>query len=257
MLAMGFTFDDPQFADQERWWRAAVEADPGSGIAPGRYGNFLAAVGRIREAMDMQLHAAQMRRNWRVTRTARLFAAAGDWRQAAALYDLTRPLDPAGVAASELQTYLMYGDLDTAARMLRERAEAAGRDLGCWKLLLRARRHEPYDRTAFAEQCGQRFETASLYAIAGDIDGAYREIDRLITAEDSFDTPHLFGPEMAPLRRDPRFWPLAARLGFTAYWLEPGHWPDFCAAPDHLVDCPESARQAQAALPAKQGVHDR
>lgn len=36
---------------------------------------------------------------------------------------------------------------------------------------------------------------------------------------------------------DPRFMPLAVRLGFAAYWRSTGQWPDFCKAPDLPYDC--------------------
>ena len=248
LFAMGFTFEDPQFSEQERWWRAAVEADPESGMGPGRYGNFLTAVGRIREAMDMELRAAHLRRNTRTGRAARLFAAEGDWRQAQALYDFARPFDPDGVARSELQTYVMYGDIETASRMLADRPDLAGRDRDCWRQVLGARRREPIDAARFADACGGRFDSAVLFTLAGDLDGAHREIDMLLSANEAFEPPHLFGREMDAFRRDPRFWPLVARMGFAAYWLETDQWPDFCAEPDYPVNCRDAAREALAAL---------
>ncbi len=250
LFAMGFTYDSPQFAEQERWWRAALEADPETGMGPGRYGNFLAAVGRIREAMDMELRAALERRNKRVARAARLFAAEGDWRQANAMFDLARPFDPTGVARSELQTHVMFGDIDTATQMLKANPELAGRDAACWKLLLAARRKSAsFDGNRFAAECGGRFDSTTLFTLAGDVDGAFRELDLLLQSQDLFEPPHLLGSEMAALRRDARFWPLVARMGFTAYWLETERWPDFCSEPPLPVDCRDAARAAQAALP--------
>src|SRR5262249_33982576 len=39
----------------------------------------------------------------------------------------------------------------------------------------------------------------------------------------------LFYPQLAPLRADPRFVSIAARLGLLDYWRTSGHAPDFCA----------------------------
>lgn len=58
----------------------------------------------------------------------------------------------------------------------------------------------------------------------------------------------LFSPATAALRRDPRFWPIVARLGYVKYWRTRGVWPDFCADPAFNVDCPrEAARVAPLA----------
>jgi len=51
----------------------------------------------------------------------------------------------------------------------------------------------------------------------------------------------LFEPGMAAAQRDPRFWPLAARLGLISYWRKRGAWPDFCSEPDLPFDCATEA----------------
>jgi hypothetical protein len=43
-----------------------------------------------------------------------------------------------------------------------------------------------------------------------------------------FEPSFLFLPEVAPLRRDPRFIGVAEKLGFLKYWRDTGLWPDFC-----------------------------
>jgi tetratricopeptide (TPR) repeat protein len=43
----------------------------------------------------------------------------------------------------------------------------------------------------------------------------------------------LFRPELATVRRDPRFMDIAKRIGLLDYWRSTGKWPDFCAEP-HL-----------------------
>jgi DNA-binding winged helix-turn-helix (wHTH) protein/TolB-like protein len=93
----------------------------------------------------------------------------------------------------------------------------------------------------------------SLSAL-GDVDGAFREADRLFTPAalrdqaklGVFGTAALFAPPAAPLRRDPRFMALAAKLGLVDDWRSTGHWPDFCAEPGLPYDCKvEAARLAR------------
>jgi hypothetical protein len=59
----------------------------------------------------------------------------------------------------------------------------------------------------------------------------------------------LFDPSVAAVRRDARFWPLAARLGLIRYWRTRGVWPDFCSEPGLPYDCATEA--ARASPPAR------
>ncbi len=51
----------------------------------------------------------------------------------------------------------------------------------------------------------------------------------------------LFRPGLSNVRRDPRFVPLAKRLGLVDYWRQSGHWPDFCNDPELPYDCKAEA----------------
>ncbi|HLZ83392.1 MAG TPA: winged helix-turn-helix domain-containing protein, partial [Caulobacteraceae bacterium] len=59
-----------------------------------------------------------------------------------------------------------------------------------------------------------------------------------------FPLDELFRSESEPMLRDPRFMPLAARLGLVDYWRSTDRWPDFCREPLHPYDC----RTAAAAM---------
>ncbi len=60
-------------------------------------------------------------------------------------------------------------------------------------------------------------------------------------------TIHLFYPEMAEVRRDPRFWTLVDGVGLVDFWRDYGRWPDFCSDRREVVDCPAMADVALAA----------
>jgi hypothetical protein len=246
LFAMGFTVDEFQYAEQEKWWRAAIDAD-GEGWGPGRYANFLAAVGRIDEAIDMEHRALQGRRNV-ATRAAGLIASTGDLVGAQRIYDLVRPLDPERIASAEVMTAVLYGDVDKAARMLADRPNVRNAD--CLAQALKARRKESVDRAVLAAACGENYDySARFYALAGDLDGAYREIETRLDSGDRVDAPHFFWPEMRGFIRDPRFWPLALRVGLVDYWLDTDQWPDLCREPDLPFDCRSKAAEARAMQP--------
>jgi hypothetical protein len=52
------------------------------------------------------------------------------------------------------------------------------------------------------------------------------------------------------LRRDPRFWPVAARAGYVRYWLTTNKWPDFCSDPSYPLDCRAEAKRVVVLNPA-------
>ena len=47
--------------------------------------------------------------------------------------------------------------------------------------------------------------------------------------------------EFAPVRADPRFIPIAARMGLVRYWRTSGKWPDFCTNEQLKYDCKTEA----------------
>ena len=43
--------------------------------------------------------------------------------------------------------------------------------------------------------------------------------------------------------------PFAARIGLADYWLDSGHWPDFCTEERLSYDCKQAALAARATPP--------
>jgi len=60
------------------------------------------------------------------------------------------------------------------------------------------------------------------------------------------ETGFLFTPAAESLRRDPRFWSVAAKRGLTRYWKQRGVWPDFCSDPTLPYDCRKEAARVAA-----------
>ncbi|MDB5445296.1 MAG: transcriptional regulator, CadC [Phenylobacterium sp.] len=83
-------------------------------------------------------------------------------------------------------------------------------------------------------------------AALGRIDDAFAAIDEFPTSPDP-EQSYIFEPVAAPLRRDPRFWPVAVRLGLVRYWRERKVWPDFCSDRSLAIDCEGMARTVSSA----------
>jgi DNA-binding SARP family transcriptional activator len=84
-------------------------------------------------------------------------------------------------------------------------------------------------------------------AALGRLDAAFDMLDKIEALAPQMLTIDgiLFEGPSAPLQRDPRFWPLAAKAGLVSYWRTRGVWPDFCADRSLPYDCrKEAARVA-------------
>ena len=79
-------------------------------------------------------------------------------------------------------------------------------------------------------------EALLLLSMLNDVDGAFEQAQEYEPTDPRWG-PFLFlGPTQA-MRSDPRFMPLAVRLGFAAYWRSTGQWPDFCKTPNLPYNC--------------------
>jgi hypothetical protein len=78
----------------------------------------------------------------------------------------------------------------------------------------------------------------------GAHEDAYRRIETYAVRSHGINPNFLFSANAVEIRKDPRFMPVAARLGLLAYWRKTGHWPDFCTGPAREVDCQAAAAKA-------------
>ncbi len=111
---------------------------------------------------------------------------------------------------------------------------------------------------ADAERESKAFGASGPFAIGraieclsaiGSLDAAFDLAARWDPLAYGGDGPGIFFfPPTAAMRRDPRFMPLAARLGLVDYWRAASKWPDFCSEPDLPYDCKvEAAKVAGGA----------
>ena len=89
-------------------------------------------------------------------------------------------------------------------------------------------------RSAIAAEDIPVNEGLQMTARLGDVDGAFTLAGTLLRPNDprqglTITRRFLFRSSAAGSVRDPRFMPLAAKVGLVATWEKSGKWPDFCA----------------------------
>ena len=78
----------------------------------------------------------------------------------------------------------------------------------------------------------------------GLVDDVFYWIGRLPDSQVAGISYLLFRPALSSVRRDPRFMPMAKRLGLVDYWQKTGEWPDFCGRPGISYDCKAEASKS-------------
>jgi DNA-binding winged helix-turn-helix (wHTH) protein/TolB-like protein/tetratricopeptide (TPR) repeat protein len=231
----------PIFAEEGRLQAAAesegraVALDPYWPGATSRLANYLRQVGQADESQRL---AERMQRLWPglwATNATRFWTAAleGDPAVAVALLE-----DP--------RTRLQYLDSQTVE---------------VWRTSLLAMKSGRPEARAAAASAARTAAAAGRLAPAvavlllvqlGDVDGAFAVAERSPWQVELYDLagpPVLFIAQTAPLRRDPRFMRLAAKLGLVRYWRASGNWPDFCAEPGLPYDCKAEAARLASTRP--------
>jgi TolB-like protein len=158
----------------------------------------------------------------------------------------------------------LHGDPDAAAALLADPRTRPpylnSRSVVVWQTALKALKSNRPDANAAAAvrtavDAGQFDPAPAVWLLArlGDVDGAFAVADKFplqVAFYDLAGPPALFTTAAAPMRRDPRFMRLAAKLGLVDYWRSTGNWPDFCSEPGLPYDCKaEAARIFGAAKP--------
>jgi hypothetical protein len=82
-----------------------------------------------------------------------------------------------------------------------------------------------------------------LLGMLGDADAVFAQANAYLKRDTYADSSFLFWPNLAELRRDPRFMKLAAQIGLIDYWRSSGNWPDFCTEPGLPYNCQKEANR--------------
>ena len=93
-----------------------------------------------------------------------------------------------------------------------------------------------------------RGEALLLLSMLNDVDGAFEQAQEYEPSDPRWG-PFLFLRPTQAMRFDPRFMPLAVKLGFAAYWRSTGQWPDFCSTPNLPYNCKTEVEKLAAQDP--------
>jgi TolB-like protein/DNA-binding winged helix-turn-helix (wHTH) protein len=252
-LALASLLPATDWARREKLLRQGVASDPDWPFTNGVLGLTLADTGQLREAIGylQKTVAADLQIDWSLSNN-RVQCGAGQFEPVTShLVDAVKRNRFSDNSLS-LRLCLKY-----AQRWADLRAQAAMPENKP------ANRSDPsstlYDTYLIAEEFGKPADVAHArdaalaaaasgnltklaYAIEalsvlGFTDDAFAAANRYTLRGAPGESQFLFFTLTAPLRRDPRFMQLAARLGMVDYWRGSGHWPDFCADPHLPYNC--------------------
>jgi tetratricopeptide (TPR) repeat protein len=234
-----------RLAECEDRLRTAMRRDPDDPFVNWFLSRLLNNVGRNAEAADLArlslAHDQYM--PYKIAQMLRMLEITGQTREAAELYEKSTHWWPGNgeITWYRVSGMIQRGDFKTAQRF---EDEAGGGSKSSPVVLAITRGSLASVRSA----CSTAEDTDSvlcMLALArlGDGDAAFRSAvqlypsrrgrspaeEDLIWIENQPEVPLSFltSPVAAPLRRDPRYLPLAERTGLLAYWRS-GRPPDFC-----------------------------
>lgn len=237
------------FLEREQALLKAREVDPKLG--PGRisYVSVLREVGRLREALQvaLQVHNSNDARIGGGSRDAVMLSAQiGDLDQAEELLAQMEKINHLDAQGARWTMLSLWAEGADGLRRLRqmEHANVNPKAYACALTFVaeldRRRATHAHGLPPGCENIppGRRIQ---MLAREGDMDGAFAEFEK--NRAETF-LGYLYGPAMAGFRADPRFMPMAARIGLAEYWVKSGHWPDFCSEPGLQYDCKAAAAAA-------------
>ena len=233
----------------------ALTLNPDDPIGNYFYASNLINVGRTNEALDYAMRGANSGPQfWPKTLQVIMTLA-----------DLDRVDDAQAMLATALKTWpdndelkefamilaVRYADPTKAAATLDDPALAAGQTQARLHLLRLEADTRAHPSPATVEAAAGvikalyagpdgAFGAAINFMVIGRVDDAYASIGEMRTplrnAPYVGNPSTFFRPYAAKFRADPRFMPLAAKLGLVTIW-KATKWPDFCTASDAPYDC--------------------
>ena len=234
-----------RYAEREELLKKAISVRPTEcGCERQAYGDFLASVGRMEEAVEQ----------YERSRAMRPLAPVSNVRFAQALYVVGRTDEADRILSGILELWPQATSLrllkmksalwtrryDEAITLLRAPdlpLTSAQRDtltcafeaLKSQNAALSAKAVAELERFAVDPRYNDRLVVGALAAL-GAREAALKAAANLVRARGLFDAEVLFEPNLAAARQDPAYADLVRKLGLTAYWRS-GRAPDICRDP--------------------------
>jgi len=239
------------FEERQNLLLKGLSVSPNNAVLVSSESALLDEVGRIDESIVFSRKAALLD-PLHIDGAAYLagaLATAGQLTEARKLIDQTARLWPDLSSDTRVTVEARWGDPGRAIALLDDpKSRPSSWEapmIAKWRRFSVIRRdHDPAETAAFAKEV-----LANLAAGRTDLNRAVRDLVGVGATEAAFslalrstpadplDTEVLFLPTADGMRRDPRFMPLAAKLGLVAFWKRTNHWPDFCEAKNRPYDC--------------------
>jgi len=235
-----------RYAERERLLKKAISVRPTEcGCERQAYGDFLASVGRMEEAVGEYERARAMRplAPFSNVRFAQALYVIGRNDEADRILAETLKLwpDATSLRLLEMKSSLWTGRYDEAIAVLgdadlpltsvqRTALTAAFQALKSRDAGLRAKSVAELQRFAADSRYNDRIVVGTLAAL-GAREAAINAAENLVRARGLFDTEVLFEPNLAAARAEPAYARLVRQLGLTAYWRAARNAPDICRGP--------------------------
>lgn len=232
-----------RYAQREELLKKAISVRPTEcGCERQAYGDFLASVGRLQEAVVQYERARAMRplAPFSNVRFAQALYVIGRNDEADRILSDTLKLwpDATSLQLLKMKSALWTGRHDEAIAMLavpdlpltstqRTTLTAAFRALKSKDPGLRAKSVEDLERFAGDPRYNDRLVVGALAAL-GAREEALRAATNLVRMRGLFDAEVLFEPNLAAARVEPAYAQLVRDLGLTAYWRATRTAPDIC-----------------------------
>jgi len=261
-LALSWLLPPADWAEREKMLRQGLAGDLNWPHTNGFLGKLLAETGRLRDAAGylQRAAAADLQIDWR-PENAWLQCGSGQFETATSYLTSALKRKPGDLNTwGRLRKCLQFARRWQDARALEHDASLrpisfTEKDVARDDIYYAAAESgKPQDIAKLRSQLAATPANNGATANAVEAFSALGLVDEAFSAASQYkpgaalggDSSFLFYPLTAPIRRDPRFMQLAARLGLVDYWRSSGKWPDFCADPALPYNC-----QAEAAKSGK------
>ena len=269
-LALSWVLPPSDWIEREKLLRQGVAGDPNWPHTNGFLGKLLAETGRLRDATGFlqRAAAADLQIDWR-PENAWLQCGSGQFEPATSYLTTALKRKPGDINTwGRLRKCLQFARRWPDARALDHDASLrpasiTEKDVARDDIIYAAAESgKPQDIVKVRNLLASLPASNGTVVIAVEVLSALGLVDDAFAAANPYkpgaalggDSSFLFYPLTAPMRRDPRFMQLAARIGLIDYWRSSGKWADFCTDPGLTYNCQaEAIRNKPANGPVASG----